>query len=288
VGWCGAGDTAHPSSARQQQWDAHFAHRVDDWEKIYEDPTLSGAIHQLRRAIALQWFQDLTLPADARVLEVGCGAGVITVALAQLGHVVDALDRVPGMVERTRQLAARTGVSRCVTPALGDAQDLTFPTNCFQCVLALGVILFLDRPQQALAEIARVLKPGGYALVNSHNRWRLQDLLDPLRSPPLDPARGLAGTVLRRLGLRRRAPYTGPVARLFSNSEFDAMLRGAGLEKVRAMSFGFGPFSFLGQLLFADSTGVRLHRVLQRLASGNVPLLRSAGAQYIVLARKVA
>jgi len=62
LGWCGVGDTARPSSARPQQWDAHFARRVDDWEKIYGDPTLSGAIHQLRRAVALQWFQELACP----------------------------------------------------------------------------------------------------------------------------------------------------------------------------------------------------------------------------------
>src|SRR2546429_6673175 len=49
---------------------------------------------------------------------------------------------------------------------------------------------------------------------------------------------------------------------------------------------GFGPFSFLGWKFLSDSSGVRVHRRLQQLADRGVPILRSMGTQYIVLARK--
>jgi len=270
----------------QRRWDAHFARTVDDWVKLYDKQTLSAVIHVLRRAIALQWVGELALPAAERILEVGCGPGLTTVALARDGYVVEAVDRVPGMLQRTRDLAAEWQVSHRVSTTLGDAHELTFPAGRFGLVLALGVMPFLDRPRQALAEMTRVLKPGGWVLVNTDNRWRLGDVLDPWLSPPLDPVRGTVGAVLRGLGLRRRAQYTGPVAWVFTNSQVDAWLRLAGLERARSMTYGFGPFSFLGRNLLAESTGVRLHRMLQRYADRNVPVLRSTGAQYIVLARK--
>src|SRR5437773_1141181 len=75
----------------------------------------------------------------------------------------------------------------------------------------------------------------------------------------------------------------------YPDSSFDLVLRlgvAAGLEKIAGRTVGFGPFSVLGWKVLSDSSGVRVHRRLQQLADRGVPILRSMGTQYIVLARK--
>jgi hypothetical protein len=59
-----------------------------------------------------------------------------------------------------------------------------------------------------------------------------------------------------------------------------------GLTKVRGATIGFGPFSFWGRRILTEHEGKRLHRKLQGLADRRVPLLRSMGAQCVVLSFK--
>src|SRR5260370_39812550 len=64
-------------------------------------------------------------------------------------------------------------------------------------VLGIGVIPLLDSPERAVAELARVIKPGGYLVMTADNRRRLDVLLDPLKSPAFSPARKLFKSVFR-------------------------------------------------------------------------------------------
>ena len=280
-------DLVSPEEA-QRRVDAYFATRVTTWAQIYTAEGLVPLIHQQRRTIALRWIEELALAPGERVLEVGCGAGLTTVTLARRGFGVDALDGVGNMVECTRRAATEAGVGHMVKTSQGDAHDLTFPDATFQLVLAVGVLQWLHTPRRALCEMARVVKPGGHVLVTAHNRWRLVDALDPWLSPPLDPLRRAAGAALRRLGVRHRPPYLEPVAQVVSAAELARWFLAAGLRQVKGMTLGFGPFTLFSRSPFSDATGVKLHRFLQRWADRNVPVVRSIGAQHIILAQKPA
>ena len=52
------------------------------------------------------------------------------------------------------------------------------------------------------------------------------------------------------------------------------------------ITLGFGPFTFLDHHLLPGAVGLRVHRSLQGFAGRRIPMLRSIGSQYIVLARK--
>jgi hypothetical protein len=60
----------------------------------------------------------------------------------------------------------------------------------------------------------------------------------------------------------------------------------AGLTVTRSKAIGFGPFSLFGRHLLPETVAVRVHRRLQALADRGTPVLRSTGAQHIVLARR--
>ncbi len=100
------------------------------------------------------------LPPGAAVLDVPCGGGVTlrdVPAGAALRFV--AADISPAMLQRTTDEAARRGVA--IEPALQDVQDLTFDDATFDLVLAFTSLHCFPDPERALAELARVLRPGG-------------------------------------------------------------------------------------------------------------------------------
>jgi D-aspartate ligase len=273
------------SGARwQEQVDRHFESAAMDWKTIYEEQTVYGLIHQERRATALDWINGLALPDGAAVLEIGCGAGLTSVALAECGLNVTAIDSAPAMIQLTDQLARDRDLGGRIRTLVADTHDLPFPDGSFSLVLALGVLPWLHAPDQALEEMARVVRPGGYVLATVDNVLRLHYLLDPLLNPALGSIRRSLGSGLRRIGvLNSQAPT--PV-RLDSTRRLDAVMTRLGLDKVRSTTIGFGPFTFWRRSVLSEPKGMRLHRTFQGVARRGIPLVRSTGAQYLVLARK--
>lgn len=261
--------------------DKYFRARVRDWEQIYMQRDLYAVIHQQRKTLVLAMVDKLGLPPDELVLEVGCGAGLTTVALARLGYSVDAVDRVGEMVDFTRRNASEAGVSHRVKTAVADINRLLLPSDHFSLVLAIGVLPWLHSTYEPMRELARVTKAGGYLIVSVDNRWRLHELLDPRLNPIHAPIRKLARVMLRRNNL-----HQSPEIQTHSPREFDAILQSVGYAKMQVTMLGFGPFSLLGRKVLPDSLGIKLNNFLQRYANHDIPLLRSTGAQYLVLARK--
>jgi ubiquinone/menaquinone biosynthesis C-methylase UbiE len=167
---------------------------------------------------------------------------------------------------------------------LADAHRLPFATETFSLVVALGVVPWLNSAQVAADEMTRVLRPGGYLLLNASNRHRLSLLLDPWHCPALDRPRAGAKRALAAAGIRKPAPRPAVTAHWLG--EFDQILVRAGLQPRRACTFGFGPFTLLRFPVLPDRMGVRVNARIQQLADRGAPGLRRAGNHYLVLARR--
>jgi 2-polyprenyl-6-hydroxyphenyl methylase/3-demethylubiquinone-9 3-methyltransferase len=267
-------DTLH-----QHRVNVYFGAAAAYWRDIYSQEDVCGAIYQERRARALDLVKSLCLPARARILEIGCGAGLTSVALARLGYLVDAVDTVPAMLDSTREHAARAGVEELITPRLADVHRLPFGSDAFSAVLALGVIPWLPRTAPAVEEMARVLAPGGSLIVTADQRWGISRVLDPLTNPMAQP--------LKRIARRLLARTAKVQARMTTIDELENAIAASGLEKTSGVTLGFGPFTLFHRRLIPECKGVKLHRRLQALADRGLPILHSAGAQYLMTARKV-
>jgi SAM-dependent methyltransferase len=110
-----------------------------------------------RRSIAL-----LALHPGERVLIVGAGTGLDLPYLPR-GVAITAVDLTPAMVEQTRHRAASLGLA--VEADVMDAQRLAFPPASFDAVILHLVVAVVPDPVACLSEAARVLVPGGRAVV---------------------------------------------------------------------------------------------------------------------------
>lgn len=120
--------------------------------------------------------QDLILdligpPAGLRILDVGCGDGVLAVELAKRGASVTGIDSSRDMIAAARERAAREGKS--VTFEVATVESLPFAPEHFDTVVAVAILCFVSNPSTGMKEMARVLRPGARLIVGELGRWSL-------------------------------------------------------------------------------------------------------------------
>ena len=286
---CIAGSDSAPQMRPVESGDdarvvAHFDSAALDWKNIYSRRDVWGIIHQDRLSKTMAWIAALGLPRAARVLDAGCGAGLATFALAENGYHVEAVDAAASMVALAQQHAIQGGHGARIRTRVAEIYDLPFTASSFPLVVSLGVIPWLEHPEKAIAEFSRVLQPGGYLLFTADNERRLAWLLDPFTSPAVKPVKNL----VKKLQGRSKMGGTDGGIRSHQHSvaEIDGFLSRAGMKRVRLITFGFGPFTFAYRKALPEWLGMRVHKLLQRLADAGVLGIRSVGAQYLVLAQK--
>jgi ubiquinone/menaquinone biosynthesis C-methylase UbiE len=273
---------------KQETVNTYFQSQSSYWNDVYDSHDVQGEIFRDRHAAALEWIDSLALAAGSRVLEIGCGAGFMAVALAKRGFGVQAIDAAENMIELARQHAEESGTADSLSVDLGNVYSLAFENDSFDLVIALGVLPWLGRQELAIQEMARVTRSGGHVIFTSANAMGLCRLLDPRKNPIYIALKPGVKKLLSQLGLRRWLPNTASQASTTPHTRryIDNVLASVQLVKTRSKTLGFGPFSFGGRNLFSGAIGVALHHRLQRLADRNVPILRSTGTAYLVLARK--
>lgn len=115
------------------------------------------------RLVAREFLNWLAVPAGSQWLDVGCGTGVLSQSILQLAEPahIKGIDRSEGFVNFARE---RVQDSR-VRFEVGDAEALTEAPNTFDAVVSGLVLNFIPRPERALAEMTRVIRPDGVVAV---------------------------------------------------------------------------------------------------------------------------
>ena len=155
-----------------------------------------------------------------RILDLGCGPGIVSAALAPHAQEVVGFDLTPEMLEKARQRCKEAGLSN-LRFELGRAEELPFADRSFDAVVTRLTLHHFPEPRQVMAEMVRVTRPGGRVIVadvvSSENadEAELHNALEILRDPShlqmLSPSALLA--LITASGLRVTATSTWEMQR---------------------------------------------------------------------------
>lgn len=136
--------------------------------------TISDEYDHLNRVISfgidVSWRKKVVALAASKnpnkILDVATGTGDLVIALQKTGAIeIIGLDISPNMLEVGRKKVAQKGFTDVITMVVGDSENLPYKTDYFDIItVAFGVRNF-ENLEKGLAEIYRVLKPGGTLLV---------------------------------------------------------------------------------------------------------------------------
>jgi len=209
-----SGPTPHPDVWRDCDAQANVGQLARSLETRGATPA--------HRRIRLRFLKFVPVRRGDRVLEIGCGTGVVLRDLAPLTGPrgsVTGLDRSRALLGVARRLCGGTGGGR-ITLRHGDAAKLPFADGRFDTALGITVILHVGDPRAVVRELARVTRPGG--------RVALQDQ-DFGIVAVAHPDRGLTDRIMDGVAAHvYEEPYSG--------RRLPALLRAAGLERVRLLT----------------------------------------------------
>ena len=180
-----------------------------------------------------------------RILDIGCGAGLASEALARRGHAVLGLDAAPDAVAAAQAHAEGQGLA--LEYRTGAAEDLVAEGAAFPAVVALEVIEHVADPAAFMALLARLTAPGGLVFVSTLNRT--------LRS--LAVAKVGAEYLLRLLpvGTHEWRRFVTPV-------ELGQHARRAGLRLAATTGLSFDPLR--GAWRASEDTGINYLAAMER------------------------
>jgi len=137
-----------------------------------------------------------------RVLDIGCGPGLMTETLVERGGEVWGVDFLESVLAWARAEAEKASWGDRAHYVVGDAQALPFSAATFDTVIAMGVLEYLSDAQRFVSEARRVLRPGGLLVAAVPSRiapYHLaQSFLDRFVGPPYRGIRRLVSGSVRR------------------------------------------------------------------------------------------
>ncbi len=271
------------SDNEQKAVNERFNKETKFWSEAYERTDVLGEIYRGRQRILLGLVDSQHLPIGANVLEVGCGIGFLSLSLAQRGFQVYAIDSASVMVEKAKSTVNCAKMENHIQVTTEDVHKLSFQSDSVDLAVGLGVVVWLHNLTMALAEVHRVLKPGGHLIMSVDNSCsvRLRGWLN--FSAILTEAISRA---IRKLHLTQEPLKESEAkAHFYSPSEFETYLKQAGFQKIIYVGFGFGPFTIADREV-NKTLGIAVHQKLQKYSERRLRFLKRYSSQLIFKATK--
>lgn len=200
-GWAAVGQdqlrVAERLRQRNQAAQDFFAGAADQWDKLRAE--MYGPTFGTDALLSL-------LPSDWTVADLGCGTGALALELSRhVGRVIG-IDNTPAMLDAARR---RMDGTPNIELREGDLESLPIEDGSCDAVMMVLVLTYLSDPSAALAEAARVLKPGGKAVIVDVMRHDRDDFRRQMGQQNTGYESGEVCALLKEAGLT--APTCSPI-----------------------------------------------------------------------------
>ncbi len=254
------------------------------WRELYYEPQqVNDLVLQNRKDFCLD-FLCRHVQSGSKILDVGCGAGIVALAAARKGYVVHGVDVAKKMIKLCQRLFFENDIdpARYAFTA-GNIADLDLPEDSFDGILAIGFLEYQTDELGVLQSLRKLLRPGGVLIITGPINIRISGLFG------LGKVYGAARRWVNNLRFRGenwRNPAAGISINAYSSSGFKKLLLRAGFVTIECKRHGFANFWPLQSMTKSKRFKIELflHNMLTRIAKV-LPIDRFAN-EIIAVAQK--
>ena len=183
-------------------------------------------LHEIN-PLRLDWIREHVDLTGRRVLDVGCGGGILTESMAAAGATVTGIDMAEGPLAVARLHQIESGAEVEYQQATAEELAARHP-GAFDVVTCLEMLEHVPSPPQVIQSVCQLVKPGGHVFFSTINR---------------NPKSFLFAIVGAEYILRLLPAGTHEYQKFIRPSELEAWSRSAGLELQSSMGLHYNPFS---------------------------------------------
>jgi ubiquinone/menaquinone biosynthesis C-methylase UbiE len=210
-------ESCDADQAKAEKFSREYFEQIEQWRYL-DQPFIHS-------------FAQFARYRDKRVLEVGFGAGTDFVQWLRAGARVSGIDLTEEALANIRHRIEVYGLPQPENLQVGDAENLPFPSNTFDLGYSWGVLHHTPDTAKALAELVRVVRPGGEIKVMLYNRhglyaWKMWAKHALLKGRPWRTLRWVLWNRVESIGTKG-----------YTQKELERMLRPLGLTDIRMERF---------------------------------------------------
>lgn len=269
-----------------------FTSTCDYWHHLYDGDSFHSLHMADRKRIALELVSKYANGRKLRVLDLGCGTGILTMSLLREGHSVAALDCSRQMLDKVDESVKEADSGTFLGSYLRNVSDTSFDDESFDAILCIGVFQYQLNDADLLREISRILKRGGFCIATFPNLLRLNYLLDPYYYVKFLGRAArimLAGTTghgdAKPGALSGEVSETRPYDKKYFLWQASSAIRKQNLAIPEIVGFGYGPLTFLNRQITKDERAIKFSDRINRLAKGT-SFLNPVSNRWVFVMRK--
>lgn len=161
-----------PSKDKLTNQEMHYLYQCD-LDEFFGSKTWPNYLYMTRFRHIVDFIDTHISSSGGRIVDIGCAQGNYTISLAQQGYKAIGVDVRPNFLKYAGlklEDIEKKNVHFCV----GDAKNLPFCSELFDCALLLEIIEHISEPEKVLLEVKRVLKEDGFLVFSTVNRNRIK------------------------------------------------------------------------------------------------------------------
>ena len=250
----------------------HFSRSSKDWDSLYSDSdekhTFTRFELRRRKEIVFTFIEKINSAKIKRALDLGCGAGQYLIQLSSMDFECFGADISEEMLKITREKFIFHQI-KDVTLINSDCYELPIEDNYFDMIICIGVLEYLDNETQALLEMLRTMKPGGFAIVTFPNLYKLRNLLNPyyyiIRIWTYLFSRKSAQSPQGNNSKNVKIDFGKSTVSRYSLSKVKKIVSNSGFSIIEVRGYCFGPFSIWQKSLFSTKNSIKLSNFIEGL-----------------------
>ena len=254
-----------------------FSSQHKYWNVMYDPNHKNGNqftnSHMRDRKESVLKFVDACAAGNKlKILDVGCGTGVLMRDLLKRGHDVVGIDLSTQMlIDSKKSINGFFQINSSITN--GDVEKLPFKDNTFDLITSIGVLEYLCSDDDGINEMTRVVKNEGHIIASLPNLLKLQNLMDPYyyfnRSFQFllyktKRANNRTNNSIRESDFGDNKNFTN---KRYLKKQFSNMFKKHKLQEVGLVPLGFGPVTFWRKKLFSHKFSTKVNRYLENLCT---------------------